>query len=94
VNTALYGLGGRWRRLGEEWVPYYHYPRFLDLGPERLRELEQLNTFDALTPVYDLPLTTQEFCGVIESEGFRIEHLRELDPSPVFCTAVKERRRR
>jgi hypothetical protein len=35
-------------------------------------------------------MTTQEFRSIIESEGFRIEHLREMDPSPVFCTAVKE----
>lgn len=89
LNEALYRLGHRGRRISYEWVPYYHYPSFTDLGPERLRELEQLNTFDALTPMYDDPMTTQEFRGIIESEGFAIEHLFEDDPSPVYCTAVK-----
>jgi hypothetical protein len=91
LNAALYRLGARGRRISYEWVPYYHYPSFMDLDPERLLELEQLNTFDALTPAYDEPMTTQEFRSIIESEGFRIEHLHELDPSPVYCTAVKER---
>jgi hypothetical protein len=91
LNAALYRLGRRGRRIAYEWVPYYHYTSFTDLGPERLRELEQLNTFDALTPAYDNPMTSDEFRRIIESEGFRIEHLREEDPSPVYCTAVKER---
>ena len=89
LNQALNRLGRRGRRISNEWVPYYHYPRFMDLAPDRLRQLEQLNTFDALTPAYDNPMTTQEFCGVIRSEGFRIEHLHDSEPSPVYCTAVK-----
>ena len=89
LNAALYRLGHRGRRISYEWVPYYHYPSVLDLGPDRLRQLEQLNTFDALTPTYDNPMTTEEFRSIIESEGFRIEHLEDPDPSPVFCTAVK-----
>ena len=89
LNQVLHRLGGRGRRISYEWVPYYHYPSFLDLGPDRLRQLEQLNTFDALTPAYDNPMTTQEFSSIIESEGFRIEHLQDPEPSPVYCTAVK-----
>ena len=89
LNRQLYRLGGRGRRISYEWVPYYHYPSFLDLDPDRLRQLEQLNTFDALTPRYDNPMTTREFCDIIESEGFCIEHLHDPDPSPVYCTAVK-----
>jgi SAM-dependent methyltransferase len=89
LNRGLYRLGARGRRISYEWVPYYHYPSFLDLDPARLRQLEQLNTFDALTPAYDDPMTTGEFRSIIENEGFRIEHLHDPDPSPIYCTAVK-----
>jgi hypothetical protein len=89
LNARLERLGGRGRRISYEWVPYYHYPKFMDLGPERLRELEQLNTFDALTPRYDDPLTREQFIGIIEGEGFVIEHLYVDEVSPVYCTAVK-----
>lgn len=92
VNRILHRLGSRGRRISYEWVPYYHYRRYADLGPERLRELEQLNTFDALTPAYDNPLSTEEFTQIIESEGFAIEHLHVDEVSPVFCTAVKRER--
>ena len=89
LNRLLYRLGPRGRRISYEWVPYYHYRGYLDLDPPRLRQLEQLNTFDALTPAYDLPLTREEFCGAIESEGFRIEHLFDPPISPLYCTAVR-----
>ena len=89
LNRALYRLGRTGQRLSYAWVPYYHYPKFMDLAPDRLRELEALNTFDALTPAYDEPMTTEEFRGVIESEGFRIEHLHESPSTPVYCTAVR-----
>ena len=89
LNRLLYRLGPRGRRISHDWVPYLHYPHYLDLDPARLRQLEQLNTFDALTPAYDLPLTTEEFCGAIESEGFRIEHLFDSPITPIYCTAVK-----
>jgi SAM-dependent methyltransferase len=92
LNEWLYRRGSRGYRISYEWVPYCHYPKFQDLGPERLRELEQLNTFDALTPAYDIPMTTEEFTGVIESEGFVIEHLHEDEVTPVWCTAVKRPR--
>jgi 2-polyprenyl-3-methyl-5-hydroxy-6-metoxy-1,4-benzoquinol methylase len=81
--------GSRGHRFVYEWVPYYRYPVYRDLSPERLLQLEALNTFDALTPRYDDPMTTQDFCGIIESEGFRIEHLHDPDTTPIYCTAVK-----
>ena len=82
-------FGSRGHRFCYEWVPYYRYASYLDLSPERLRQLEELNTFDALTPVYDNPMTTAEFCSIIEDEGFRIEHLHDPDTTPIYCTAVK-----
>jgi SAM-dependent methyltransferase len=91
VNSALYRLGRRGRRFSYAWVPYYHFPRYTDLGPDRLLQVEQLNTFDALTPAYDNPMAARDFCSTIEREGFRIEHPPEPDPAPLFCTAVKER---
>lgn len=89
LNSLLYRMGSVGRRISHDWVPYYHYPTFRDLDPPRLRELEALNTFDALTPRYDEPLTTRQFCGTIESEGFRIEHLYDPPVTPLYCTAVK-----
>ena len=91
INALLYRLGPLGRRLSHDWIPYYHYPVFLDLDAGRLRELEALNTFDALTPRYDLPMTTATFCAIIEDEGFTIEHLFDHPVTPIYCTAVKNR---
>lgn len=91
VNRLLYRLGPLGRRLSHDWVPYYHYPRFFDLDEARLRELEQLNTFDALTPAYDAPMSTREFRAILEDEGFVIEHLFDPPVTPLWCTAVKRR---
>jgi SAM-dependent methyltransferase len=89
LHRGLHRLGPAGQRISHDWVPYYYYPGYLDLSPQRLRQLEQLNTFDALTPAYDLPLTRDEFCGTIESEGFAIEHLYDPPVTPLWCTAVK-----
>jgi ubiquinone/menaquinone biosynthesis C-methylase UbiE len=92
LNRFLYRFFRRGRWISYEWVPYYHYPSYADLSPERLRQLEALNTFDALTPAYDDPMTREEFTGIIESEGFVIEHLHVDEVTPIWCTAVKRPR--
>jgi SAM-dependent methyltransferase len=93
LNTLLYRMGSLGRRISHDWVPYYHYTSFRDLDAARLRQLEALNTFDALTPAYDNPMTTQHFRDTIESEGFEIEHLFDPPVTPLYCTAVKRRAR-
>ncbi len=85
----------RWPRsrdLAYRWVPWYTMPPQGEGGelPRRQRiELEACTTFDALTPRHDHPMTTEEFVGVIEAEGFHIEHLHDAAVSPVYCTAVR-----
>jgi SAM-dependent methyltransferase len=80
----------RTRSLAYRYVPWYTMPSGGEGGelPRRERiELETCTTFDALTPRYDQPLTTEEFVGTIESQGFRIEHLHDATVSPLYCTA-------
>ena len=73
----------RFGRLGRElryrWIPYQFYESYANLSEHELAELSMHDTFDALTPKYDLPLTQIEFYGEIERAGLRIGH-RQEDP--------------
>ncbi len=75
--------------IGYSLVPFEWIPEFGDMDREELLELEKLVTFDALTPKYDRPMTSRTFRSIIESEGFRIEHIVDPKTSPIFCTATK-----
>jgi SAM-dependent methyltransferase len=70
-------------------IPFEWIPEYGDLDRDGLLELEKLVTFDALTPRYDRPMTSRTFRRIIESEGFRIEHIHDPRESPLYCTAVK-----
>ncbi len=88
INRFLYKFGMIGKGVSYCFIPFYHYPN-LGLDPNQLRDFESLLTFDALTPAYDLPMTSQKFRRIIEAEGFEIEHFYEHPISPVYCTAVK-----
>ncbi len=98
IGPTLHALNRfMWRRnlvlkgLGYNFVPFQYHDAYGDMTDEQLLELAKLNTFDALTPRYDRPLTSRKFRTAIEAEGFRIEHYRDPSFSPLYCTAVKTR---
>ncbi len=83
--------GKRARRFREHWVPIRCYYAYGSLGEAGLAELSEHDTFDALTPKYDLPLTQDEFYGEIERAGFRIVNRQDNLRGPLWCTAVRSR---
>jgi hypothetical protein len=82
-----FGIFGR--AFAYNFVPLYYYAKHADFDEAHLLELDQLNTFDALTPRYDKPMTTRRFKAVLEEEGFVIEHFWESPITPLFGTARK-----
>ena len=87
IARALGGLGRPGREFRRRWLPYKYHEAYGDLDECELAEFSQLDTFDALTPRYDLPLTQQEFYGEIEGAGFVIEHRQTHPLGPLWCTA-------
>jgi hypothetical protein len=70
-------------------VPYIFYQSYGDLDERGLAELSMHDTFDALTPKFDNPLTADEFFGEIRDAGFRIDHTQNDELGPLWCTAVR-----
>lgn len=93
VVTFLYRLGGRWANLAYSYVPFYrvHRTGHYNVSKCEAIELEKMITFDALTPKYDSPMTTDQLKSILGEEGFIIEHLDDRHISPVYATARKNR---
>lgn len=89
INEVASRCGRLPRFLAYNVVPFEPILSYGDLDRERLIDLCKLVTFDALTPTFDRPLTRREFCGTIEAEGFRIDHLYDPPLSPLYCTATR-----
>src|SRR5262249_30909742 len=67
VSAGLRRILGR---AGARLVPIYEYSH-LGLSPEVNREWAILDTFDMLSPQYDLPQTPTTLRAWFEAEGFR-----------------------
>ena len=80
-------FGRRGREFRRRWLPYAYKSAHERFGEAELAEWSMLDTFDALTPAYDNPLTQDEFYGEIEHSGFRIEHRQTNTRGPLWCTA-------
>ena len=80
-------LGKPGREFRRRWLPYKYHARLEGMTEAQLAEMSMLDTFDALTPAFDLPLTQEEFFGEIERTGFRIEHRQTNTRAPLWCTA-------
>jgi SAM-dependent methyltransferase len=85
--NRLDGLGRPGREFRRRFLPYKHYARREGMTEEQLAEWSMLDTFDALTPAFDNPLTQEEFYGEVERSGFRIEHRQTSTSGPLWCTA-------
>lgn len=88
MSRMLDRLGSRARAFRTRWIPYEYYKEYGNMTDAELEEFCMLNTFDALTPTYDNPLTQAELYGEIEAAGFRIENRQENTSGPLWCTAV------
>lgn len=92
INEVFYKLGGKFEKLSYQYVPFYHFNRHTGHYAMNCREaieLERMITFDALTPKYDIPITTDQLKSILAQEGFVIEHLDDRHASPVYATARK-----
>ncbi len=83
--------GGRWADFAYRWIPFYHVTRsgYYAVPEAEAIELAKMITFDALTPKYDFPMTTNELKAILSDEGFTIEHLEDGFESAVYGTARK-----
>jgi len=91
--AILYRRGGRWARLAYRYVPFYRvHPSGVvaDMGRDETIEFEKMITFDALTPRYDSPMSTDRLRTILAEEGFVIDHLEDRFASPVYATARKQ----
>ena len=88
---TLLGLTSLSRELGRQWVPFYKCSRQQTEGMSRAEiiDFERLITFDALTPQFDLPMTTEKFTGILADEDFEVTWLFDPEVSPVIARAVK-----
>ncbi len=77
------------RDLAYRFLPFYRKEGAAREGmtQQDLIELEKLITFDALTPFYDQPMSSEEFLGTISAAGFEILHRHDPEGSPIYCTA-------
>ena len=90
--AILYKFGGRWARFAYRYVPFYRVHRrgiIADMGKDEAIEFEKMITFDALTPKFDSPMSTEQFTRILTEEGFVIEHLEDGLASPIYATARK-----
>jgi hypothetical protein len=80
-----------------EWIayrflPYYKVPAYgayKKMTLEQKLAWEKLVTFDALTPRYDNPMTTETFTRIIKEEGFEIQWLHDPPINPLLARAIK-----
>jgi ubiquinone/menaquinone biosynthesis C-methylase UbiE len=84
-------LGPRAADLAYRFIPFYKiHPVGIYAMPRREAiDLEKLITFDALTPKFDSPMSTEQFTRILTEEGFVIEYLEDGLASPIYGTARK-----
>lgn len=91
VNLVFHHCGFIGKTIAKQFVPFEYIKKYGNFGPKQILDLEKLVTFDALTPLYDSPMTSKKFRQIIEGEGFQIEHMHDPRSSPLYCTAVRVR---
>ena len=78
--------------LAYRYNPFYYVgpsPLVAEMSNEELIEFERIITFDALTPAYDNPMTTETFTSILKEEGFDIVWLHDPEINPLLARAVK-----
>jgi len=80
------------RGFAYSYIPYYLAPEngFLDkMSKKEIIEWERMVTFDALTPMYDSPMSTEQFTSILKEEGFDIIWLHDPEVSPLLARAIR-----
>lgn len=87
-------LGRVWptRELAYRFLPFYLQTNELmkRMGTSELIEWQRMVTFDALTPRYDSPMTSEEFRRILRDEGFEILWIHDPDVNPLIARAVRK----
>lgn len=94
VCSCMNRLGHRMRALRYQYIPWYYVYRqgeYRDMTPAQRVELEKMITFDALTPAYDNPMTTQELINALRRNNIEIVSLEDGLISPVYATGRKKK---
>ncbi len=80
------------REIAYRFVPFYSgtNAHVSQMARAELIEWQKMITFDALTPLYDAPMTTEHFTSILKEEGFEIRWLYDPDVSPLLARAVKK----
>lgn len=88
INSRLNRGGILTKKISWRFIPF-DWKSHVKMDYYDLIELEKLCTFDALTPKFDNPLTSEQLFSTVENLGFEI--VKKVDPklSPVCCTAIK-----
>jgi ubiquinone/menaquinone biosynthesis C-methylase UbiE len=89
---SLSRLGGRGENLAYRFIPFYKVTKagvYADVSRREAIELEKMITFDALTPKFDSPMSTELLKRILVEEGFTIEYLEDGLITPVYATARK-----
>jgi hypothetical protein len=89
-------LHWRGRNLAYRFIPFYRIEKngvYASVSTREAIELEKMITFDALTPKYDSPMSTEQLTRILTEEDFAIEYLEDRFASPVYATARKHPRR-
>jgi len=89
VNNYMYRKNRITHEFAYRYIPFYK-KEGVEMKREDRIELEKLITFDALTPRYDSPMTSENFFGIIESQGFEIQYKHDPLISPLYCTAIRK----
>ena len=95
----MHGLSSLCQRIGRlgqsfrhRFVPWYYVHKvgeYSSIGLKERVELEKLITFDALTPMYDNPLKTEELVSALNESDIEIVNLEDGLSNLVYATGIK-----
>lgn len=93
TNEFLAKFGSVGALFSHNFIPFERFGRQSKwrqvLDSQKLYELGELITFDALTPQYDKPMSWRTMEKIIKDEGFTIYHAQTSPRAALVCTAIR-----
>jgi hypothetical protein len=92
ASTMMNRLGTKARSFRHQYLPWYFVQasgEYRNMNTKQRIELEKMITFDALTPAYDNPMTTDELINALKRNNISIVSLEDGMISPVYATGQK-----